>query len=248
MPTYDTLLIDSLLAPREDPLDSTRATVREALAEGAPGARKQVFDLANATWAGVAAAAWNEGERSPEISRICRDAKHLCEWVYRTPIADGEDRYDVGGAVTTAGMMAYILGDTEDALQRFRKILERPVNSYFHESTFEKLISVLIKEDRTDEAMVEVNRMLEVYPGNELAQNCRDAYAVDQANAAGAGAAGPTISQEAYAEVTSALALLFQKDMEALMNAGLDPQQMQERMEAAQKAYTSAVEQVSRLV
>lgn len=248
MSTLSTLLIDSLLEPCGDSHDDRRAEVRQALSDGDPGARKQVFDYANAYWADVATAAWTEGERSFEILQVCKDVRCLCEWVYETPRLEHEERYDAGGAVTTSGMMLFVLGDTDGALERFRQITCRPVNSYFHESTYEKLISVLIKENRTDEAIAEVDQLLEHYPGNEMGHNCRSAYATDMANAGAAGSSGAKIDAETYSRVTTALSTQFGADMEALMAQGLPPAEMQVRMNDVQKAFQSAMDLLARLV
>lgn len=245
LPTH---LIDALLEPKGDAHDSQRASVRAALEGGESGARKQVFEYANTYWADVAVAAWSEGERSAEIVAVCGQVKSLCEWVFETPRDEGEERYDVGGAITTSGMMLYVLGDTDGAIERFRKILARPVNSYFHESTHEKFISLLIQENRTDEAMVAVDQLLGHYPHNELGHNCRNAYATDMANAGAAAASGALLDADTYSRVTAALAAQFGADMEALMAQGLAPAEMQVRMADAQKAFQSAMDLLARLV
>ncbi len=248
MATLPTHLIDSILAPHGDSLDAARASVQDALAAGAPAGRKQAFDFANEYWATVATEAWNEGERSQEIHVICTEVKQLCDWVNETPREEFEDRYDTGGAVTTAGMMLYVLGDTDGAVERFQEIIARPVNSYFHESTHEKLISTLIKDDRTDEALLAIDALLDSYPHNTFGQNCREAYAADQANSASTGGPEDKIDHETYSKVTTALSAQFSADMEKLMGAGLPPAEMQVRMNDAQKAFQSTMELLSRLL
>lgn len=248
MSTLSTHLIDSILQPKDDSHEDRRAEVRQALADGDPGARKQVFDFANTYWADIATEAWNEGERSMEIMAVCKDVRRLCEWVYETPRVEDEDRYDAGGAVTTSGMMLFVLGDTDEAIERFRQITSRPVNSYFHESTYEKLISVLIKENRTDEAMAEVDQLLEHYPHNELGHNCRNAYATDMANAGSSAAPAAKIDPDTYTRVSEALTAQYAADMEALVAQGLSPAEMQVRMGDAQKAFQSTMELLSRLL
>ena len=249
MPELPTHLIDSILEPKGDALDGQRAATAAALEGGVPDARKQVFDLANQCWMPIATAAWNEGERSSEIFSVCSDVQRLCEWVYETPRQDDEDRFDTGGAVTTAGMMLYVLGDTDGAIERFRSIIQRPVNSYFHESTHEKLISTLVKEDRTDEAVEAIDDLLGQYPHNTFGNNCKEAYEAQLAgSAAGAEATGTKIDMDAYTQVTTALSHQFSEDMERLVAEGLPPAEMQVRMNDAQKAFQSAMELVSRLI
>ena len=249
MATLPTHLIDSVLEPHDDALDGQRASVVTALESGAADARKQVFDFANQYWSPIAVAAWNEGERSMEILTVCSDVKRLCEWVYDTPRDEAEERFDTGGAVTTAGMMLYVLGDTDGAVERFRSILQRPVNSYFHESTHEKLIATLIKEDCTDEAVTAIDDLLEQYPHNTFGNNCKEAYEAQVAGAGtGADPSGTKIDMEAYTQVTTALSNQFSADMEKLVAEGLEPAEMQVRMNDAQKAFQSAMELVSRLL
>lgn len=246
MSTLSTHSIDLILGAHDDAFDGDREALRSALLGGEPGARRQVFDFANRYWATVATEAWNEGERSVEIMKICRDVQRLCEWVYETPLEDTEERYDVGGAVTTSGMMLYVLGDTDGAIERFRQIIRRPVNSYFHESTFEKLVSVLIKDDRSDEAMIEVERLLDSYPGNEFGNNCKEAYANDMGGAGGGDEV--KIDAETYGKVTTALSHQFSKDMEKLMAQGLPQAELQVRLADAQKSFQSTMELLARLL
>ena len=245
MAALPTHLIDSILEAQGDSLDAARASLVTSLQGGNPGARKAVFDFANQHWATVATEAWNEGERSPRIMTICRDVQHLCDWVAETPREEGEESYDAGGAVTTAGMMLYVLGDTEGALKHFHQIIARPVNSYFHESTHEKLISTLIKEDRTHEALAAIDALLGDYPHNAFGKKCREAYEADQASGA---ADGAKLDMDAYGKVTTALSTQFSTDMENLMAEGLSPAELQVRMNEAQKAFQSAMELLSRLV
>lgn len=248
MTALPTHIIDPILAPHGDALDTSRAELKEALDAGAPGARKQAFEFANEYWATIATEAWNEGERSQEIHTICNEVKRLCNWINETPRTEAEDRYDSGGAVTTAGMMLYVLGDTDGAIEHFQEIIARPVNSYFHESTHEKLISTLIKDDRTDEALTAIDALLEAYPHNTFGQNCRDAYAADQAGGQSGGGSEDKIDHETYSKVTTALSAQFSSDMEKLMAQGLPPAEMQVRMNDAQKAFQSTMELMSRLL
>ncbi|QDV08283.1 hypothetical protein Poly30_38200 [Planctomycetes bacterium Poly30] len=248
MTILSTFSIDSVLSPSGDSFDSDREGLRDALSTGDPTARKQVFDFANRYWATVATEAWNEGERSSEIMEICLDVKRLCEWVYETSREESEERYDTGGAVTTSGMMLYVLGDTDGAIERFREIIRRPVNSYFHESTFEKLISVLIKDDRADEAMVEVEQLLESYPHNDFGARVKEAYAHEMGSGGSAGGGGTKIDAETYGKVTTALSEQFSRDIETLSAQGLPPAELQVRMGDAQKAFQSAMELLSRLL
>ena len=249
MATLPTHLIDTILQAHDDALDGQRASVLAALHSGAPGARKQVFDFANQYWAPIATAAWNEGERSSEIMTVCSDVQRLCEWVFETPREEDEERYDTGGAVTTSGMMMYVLGDTDGAVERFRSIIQRPVNSYFHESTHEKLIATLIKDDRTDEAVPAIDDLLGQYPYNTFGNNCKEAYEAQmEGGGVGGDAAGTKIDMDTYTQVTTALSNQFSADMEKLVADGLPPAEMQVRMNDAQKSFQAAMELVSRLL